>query len=279
MITPSDMRAHGNRLQKDLRDSTACNLDEWESLVKYIVWNLQLPVDQEPEYCEADVPRYDIAKMTLHFSSLTYLTQVFRHLTRSSLQSFAVKFKTRRSRKKSVTRHVRSGSAPGIEMVQLIGDCINDKDIFAFVLGGSFRGEAQSPGTSTLPILFRETMLWDDRDRMFEDNLELRMMGLPEVQSLYSENQKDHGAATLSPPPRKRGPSGNYRRRGRDTYFGLRWIPESEHAFKPTQFDSFNASEVNGALHICIPSTIFIGELYLRDLRRIFLDEGFNIFT
>ena len=121
-VTPAELRLHDTRLQKQLRASTACNLDEWESLVKYIQRNLKLPVQHEPTYNDIDVPRYDTSEMSLHFSRLRHLTSVFRHLTRTSLWKFVVKFKKRRSRKRRgiVVGQDHFSLHQGLEMMQLM---------------------------------------------------------------------------------------------------------------------------------------------------------------
>ena len=197
-VSLSDMRVHAHRVRKELRANTSCSLEEWESLVQYITNTLKLPAEHDPPYCAADVPRYDTTEMCLQFGTLVQLLKVFRHLTRSNLRKLAIKRKTIRRRRRKTADG--TGSPVTIfDMVELIGDYVGEHKAFAFVVGGTYLENIHLPTTYRFPMLFRESMEWNDCDRMFEDELELRMMKRAEVQSVYNEK----GARTPARLPSK----------------------------------------------------------------------------
>ena len=161
----------------------------------------------------------------------------------------------------------------GTSRISLYDNYVSEKDVFVLVIGGSYKSDYQR---STYPILLRETMLWEDRDRIFEDPLELKVMECTEVQSIRSIKVVKQKPGE---PTRKRSIPKRSRRRVRDAFFGLKWVSNEEINTTTARFDSFNAYDANGTLHFCVPSTIFVGEMYMKDLRPLFDSEDSNLFN
>ena len=56
-VSMSDRRVHAHRVRKDIRESTPCSLEEWESLVQHVTSRLKLPVQHEPAFCQGGAGR------------------------------------------------------------------------------------------------------------------------------------------------------------------------------------------------------------------------------
>ena len=270
-VSVTDRRVHANRVRKDIRESTSCSLEEWESLVQHVTSRLQLPVQHEPSFCLADVPRYDTSEMCIQFPTVAHLLRVFRHLTRSNLRELTIKRKIRRRRKRKVESTGRTGT--DLQMIQVLGDYISEFNVFSFVIGGCFLDQVQLPPTYRYPVLFRESLEWNDLDRLYEDDMELRMMERCNVERMYN----DEGAGVPQRLPKKSAIKKGGRKRIRESFFGFKWIRGAEQDSRTVSFHSFNACDVHGELHFCVPSTVFIGDIYAKDINRL-LDRNMDIF-
>ena len=256
-VSVREMDGLGNYLRRDIRSHTACTLLEWESIVQYVVRKLAIPVQHEPSYRVRDVPRYDLAEMTLQFPTLHSLLRLFRHLTLDTIRNIIYKEKTRRRRK--VSSSVRRGPEQnGPELVQLVGDFVSQSGIFAFTIGSRFYPEAKMPRRFLYPVLFRESDEWNNLDRMFVHDLDVKLLDEPSLSALQEHRRED------SPPARKRG-----RKRVYDSFMGLKWVRDAAHNGRSMRFHSFNADEIQGELHFCVPTFVFLGQSYAPKIRSL----------
>ena len=110
----------------------------------------------------------------MKFCSIHHLLRVFRHFTRDYLRRIGLKAKTRRE--KPGKGSTLSQQLTAFEMMQLLETTACDEDELVFVIGGCYLSEASYPPNFRFDVLFRHSTEWNERDRMFEDDLEYRKL-------------------------------------------------------------------------------------------------------
>ena len=256
-VSAKDKNVLGNYLRKDIRTKTPCTLLEWESIVQHVVRRLCIPVHHEPEYDIRDVPRYDIEEMTLFFPTLHGLLRLFRHLTLGTLRNMVYKEKgPRRQRGSKSARH--SQTVEGPDLVQLIGEFVSQRGVFAFTIGSCFYPKANLSPRFLYPVLFRESDEWNNLDRMFVHELDIKLLDIASLTALQEQREEDNIQS-------RKGS----RKRIRETFLGLKWVRDSKHDFRALRFHSFNADDIQGTLHLCVPSVVFVGRSYAPQIKAL----------
>ena len=241
----------GNCIRSDIRADTSCSLMEWESLVQRVCRSLNIPVQHDPLFSARDVPRYDKPEMSLYFPTLHSLLRLFRHLTVDGIRKIIYKEKKKR----------RRGKSSGSELLQVVGDVVCQENAFLFTIGSRYYSDIPMSSHFKFPVLYRETMEWDELDRMFVHDLQFQWMKGPSVRSFKEE--EDGIDALLQKPGRKRI---------RESFMGLKWIRSAEQDAKKKKtmrFHSFNANDVHGVLHFCVPSFVFVDSLYIPQIKAL----------
>ena len=261
VVSGKNLEELNNRIRCDLRAKTTCSLLEWESLVQHVTVRLNIPVCQDPKYDARDVPRYDVDEMSLHFATLHGLLRIFRHFTTSNIRRLIVKDKKRRKRRHANGLHAFANN--GVRMVQVIGENVCKRELFAFTIGSVFQPEAtQSPGFR-YPLLYRTSNSWNYRDRMFQEELQIEWKNTTELKLLQASEE---GHANKEQHQRK---SRQGRKRVTESFLGFRWIRSKDLKAAATNLQSFNPDDVYGTLHFCAPSTVFVGALFGPDILKL----------
>ena len=263
-VSGRDIESFGSMIHKDLRACTSCTLQEWESLVWYVSTVLRINVRHQPEFVAENVPRYDEDDMTIHFLTLRNLLLVFRHLTVQHVRSIVVKEKTRRKRLRATGND--AFSTRGTELVQVIGDCVSRDRVFAFTVGSVFQPGIEVDADFRYPVLFRSCEHWNNRDRMFEDELSLLWKTPQEIQSIWDDSPNTSTSAGNEKRPRERS-------RIKESFLGFKWVKDAEKGPVRSLFHSFDARNIQGNLHFCVPSIVFVGSLYAPHVLRLCSEE------
>ena len=267
-VSAKATQVNANMIRQDLRADTSCTLLEWESLVIYVTRTLNIPIEHSPPYIALDVPRYDECEMRISFSTFHSLLKVFRHLTAKDVLKMVVKTKKRRRRHTRGKKQLSMGREGDI--LQLVGNFVCQQDGFAFTVGSMFN--MGIPGTSRLqyPVLYRHTNDWDNRDRKYVHDLSLKYMTYDLLRPL--QESADEVEKREEPEPRAG------RKRVNESFMGFKWIRAKEEDTR-MHFHSFNPNEVNGTLHFCVSSTVFVGPYYVSEITRLCKDglRDFNL--
>ena len=226
---------------------------------------MQIRVRHEPAFVAENVPRYDEDEMTLHFPSLRNLLRVFRHLTVAHVRRLMVKEKVRRKRRRSAER--LSFAARAMDLVQVIGECVSQGKLFAFTVGSVFQPGLETETEFRYPVLLRSCEHWNNRDRMFEDELSLLWKTPRDLQDIRDAAEQDK-AGSAEQETRRRS-----RKRIKESFLGFKWVKNVEKGPIRSLFHSFDPSDIHGELHFCAPSTVFVGSLYAPDVLRLCSQE------
>ena len=261
LISQKELGVHRNMIQHDVREKLPCTLLEWESVVYHVSNTLNIAIAHMPIYNAKDVPRYDNHEMSIHFATVQSLLSVFRHITANNTLNLLIKHKTFRKRRKMGNEQSapRPGTRRGIDLIQVIGDFALRKDTFAFTIASSFNPSVSTRPGFQYPVLFRESYQWDNRDRKYVHDLSLKLMKRDELKTLIEqESETTNGNVAES-----------YPRGAKETFLGLKWIRDKGQDERSKSFCSFDSDEIFGTLYICIPSTIFFGNLLVPAISRL----------
>ena len=213
------------------------------------------------------MPRYDQCEMQISFAMLHSLLSVFRHLTTDAVLKLVLKTKKRRRRRtRGITQLARGGDA---ELLQVIGDFVCKEGGIAFTIGSNFnRNVTMTPGFQ-FPVLYRHTNDWDNRDRKFVLDITLQWMSEDLLRPLKDATEE---MERINVPEPRAG------KRVKETFMGFKWIRSSEYDSKSQRFHSFNSNDVHGTLLFCVPSTVFVGSLYVSEITQLCKVslQGFN---
>ena len=258
-VSTKAMQVNANIIRRDIRADTPCTLLEWESLVIYVTRTMNIPIAHIPEYKAIDVPRYDQCEMQMSFSTLYSLLSVFRHLTTSAVLKLVMKTKKRRNRRARGVKQLAKTGESGL--LQVIGDFVCQRGGLAFTIGSTFHPSIAMKSGFQYPVLYRHTNDWDNRDRRFVHDISLQWMSEDLLRPL--KDAADEEEERQDPVPRAG------RKRLTETFMGFKWIRAEKQDTRRQPFHAFNASDVNGTLHFCVPSTVFVGSLYVSEITRL----------
>ena len=192
------------------------------------------------------------------------MMRLFRHVTRDTLRRMIYKVKIQRKRKR------RTGGCDQTEnesqSVQIVGSFSSSKNVIAFTIGSCHHEDVNLRRQFKYPVLYRQSDVWDDLDRMYVHELELKWLDSGTLRLLGGKSDES------TCPKQKSG-----RKRLRESFFGLKWIRRAEHDSRTFLFHSFTPSDVHGTLHVCIPSTIFVGDLFVPKIKSL-LGDALDVF-
>ena len=161
-----------------------------------------------------------------------------------------------------------AADASPVELIQLLGTLYCDNEQFVFVIGGAYLPSVQLPPDFRYKILFRRLEEWNERDRMYEDAIELRKITPPQLHELLSSH----------PCNDEETPAKEIRGRGRqsrkaENYFGLKWKRRKEQKLEALTFHTCNPRDVHGDLHINVPSSAFFGQLFVAEVSKLLAED------
>ena len=192
------------------------------------------------------------------------------HFTQDNLKKLGLKKKIRQNRRPRGAQSV-SNAIP-ISLVHIVGTLLSSDDNFLFIIGGNCIPSVLLPPEFRYDILFRPLGEWSERDRMYDDEMELLKLTADELSALISNHTQEVEESIQNPQSRGR------LNRNIDKYFGFRWVRKKEQNIKSLTFHTVDASDVHGDLFFNVPSAVFFGTLYEPEISKL-LEGNTDLFS